>query len=83
MKISIAPTAVSTFCSSITPLIINRTPKNPNITGSMCVNINSPDAILSLVLFLYIISYHSLLFLVFNIFFYLLNYYKNITIVIY
>lgn len=70
MKISIAPTAVSTFCSSITPLIINRTPKNPNITGSMCVNINSPDAILSLVLFLYnIISYHSLLFLVFNIFF--------------
>lgn len=55
MNMSIVPIAVSTFFLSITPLIMLNTPKNPNIIGIICEKINIPVAIVSLVLFSFII----------------------------
>lgn len=40
------PNTVNGLLRSIIPLIRSITPKNPKITGNICVNIKIPDAII-------------------------------------
>ena len=48
-RIKSMPKTVMCFCSSITPLMINKILKNPSIKGKICENIIiNPFAILSL-----------------------------------
>ena len=65
MKNNIVPMTVNGLFLSIMPCINSRTPKNPKITGSICVNINIPDAI-NYNLYLFFLNYITI-FIILNI----------------